>query len=80
MRTHKTRIEAARAGDTPEQISRNKNSRCKERSAARKHDNLEKIALRPNFSPKTQLERLDNRLGRGIGAKKERERLQKKLG
>ena len=78
-RTHKRSVENARSSMSPEQISRAKNNRCKERSAARKAQNLQMMEEQRKNRPsaKQQLANLDFRLGKGEGAKKERAKLAK---
>ncbi len=61
-----------------EQIRTNKNQRTKNRNAARKERNIE-IAEARRTDPFTQLKRLDERLGKNVGAKKERKRIAEKI-
>ncbi len=50
-------------------------ARTKERNLRRKRDNIEKDLKRKKYSPSEQLGRLDFRLGKGVGAVKERTKL-----
>lgn len=58
-----------------------KNHRAKARNLTRKRENLAKMeaAQAKRLSPTDQLARLDFRLGKGVGAVKERARLLTKL-
>ena len=60
-----------------------RNAQTKQRNLARltqrRKEHEERMTLRSKLSPKEQIERLDWRLGKGVGAKKERSRLQQQL-
>lgn len=62
------------------QLSREvRNGQTKQRNANRKAANLLEHSSRVKLSPVAQLVELDNRLGKGIGAKKERKKLNKEI-
>lgn len=64
---------------TPAEIRQNKCKRSRARNEARKRQAAEAAAERKQYrdslSPQQQLARLNQRLGKGVGAKKERGRL-----
>jgi hypothetical protein len=59
--------------------SESKNQRVKLRNAQRKRDNLQRMAEVVHRSPAEQLRVLDDRLGKGKGATRERAKLLAKL-
>ena len=60
-----------------------KHLRSKQRNQVRREEKQkihnERLAVRAKLSPQEQLERLDWRLGKDVGAKKERLRLQQQI-
>lgn len=50
-------------------------AQTKQRNAIRREKMKEKLSKRPEVDPFTQLKRLDERLGKNVGARKERKRL-----
>lgn len=58
--------------------SEKKNQRTKARNVVRKRENIERMLDAPKRSPGEQLHRLDKRLGKGVGAARERSRLGRK--
>lgn len=60
-----------------------RNAQTKQRNLARlaqrRKEHEERVEARSKLSPKEQLQRLDWRLGKNTGAKKERERLNKQI-
>jgi hypothetical protein len=80
-RTYKAVLEASRAGMSPESVHQGKCAAKRSARAARKADNFDKNHLRNTNkpTPEQQLARLDFRLGKGIGAGRERKRLLAKI-
>jgi hypothetical protein len=78
-RTHRKQIEGSRGNMSVDQIRQTKNQRTKQRNLLRKKEIAEKMALVESRSPKEQLAVLDERLGVGMGAVKERKKLLKRL-
>ena len=84
-RTHKAQIEARRAAGkvSPEQIRANKCEQSRQRNATRKAKRRAKaeqlIAQWQQLSPREQLKQLDQRLGRGVGAKRQSDRIQEAI-
>lgn len=82
-RVHRRRMERMQQGMTPEQIMQAKNQRCKERGQARKEQRVKDAAERSkawrSLKPAQQLKELDNRLGVGMGASKQRAKIAKLL-
>lgn len=56
-----------------------RNTQTKQRNANRKATNVAKMEAKTKLPAREQLAELDNRLGRGRGAKKERTKLLKAL-
>lgn len=79
QRSHAKQVRDSQRNLTPEQIRLAKNARCKARRAARLQEKLERFESGRATSPTEQLKRLDWRLGKGVGAKRERARLLAKL-
>lgn len=81
MGVYKDKVEAGHVAQklSLEEIRRNKCERCKVRNQNRRTEKQRRAeelrAERGKLSPKQQLQRLDWRLGKGVGAKKERARL-----
>jgi hypothetical protein len=84
-RTHKLSIEKMREARkaSPEQIRKEKYQRTKARNAERARERQVVIDERLNhwrsLTPQQQLTELDRRLGKGIGAKKQRARIAEQL-
>lgn len=78
-RTHKRGVESRQAGLSPEQIRRQKCASIASRHAIIKAERKEAQKSATPISPQEQLRRLDQRLGKGVGAKRERARLAGKV-
>jgi len=83
-RTHKDAVNAANKHMSAEQISQNKNERSKSRSTAdkaeRESEAVERQSHWGGLSLAEQLKQLDARLGKGVGAVKQRARIKEKIG
>jgi hypothetical protein len=77
VRTYKASVERSRGGMSAEQIHRGKCAAKRNARATRKA--ADKAKLKPKLTPEQQLAKLDFRLGVGVGAKRERKRLETKL-
>lgn len=78
-RTYKRSVEASQARLTPQQIREAKNARCVARRSARRDERAKIAAERKAATPQEQLQRLDWRLGRDVGATRERARLLQRI-
>jgi len=55
------------------------NVRAEDKRKQKRFEHEERMKVRDNLTPKQQIKRLDKRLGKNIGAKKERARLLKEI-
>lgn len=78
-RTYAKRLAESRKNMSADAIRRAKNERCKLRNAKRKAERLAVVAERQvawdSLTPTQKLVELDKRLGKGVGAKKQRAKL-----
>jgi hypothetical protein len=83
MGKYEKRIASGRSNMSPSQIREAKNERCRTRNARRRAERRAAAEERQEewgtLTPKQQLKALDGRLGEGIGAKKQRARIQEKI-
>ncbi len=79
VRTYKVNLEKGRVGLSPDQIHRNKCATKHNRNVQRSKFNKEQEENRAKLAPAKQVEALDFRLGKGIGAVKERKKLLTRL-
>ncbi len=75
MGKYSDELNRSRINMSPEQITNAKNSKKKARAAYRKEENLKIETERVRLTPEAQLQALDFRLGKGVGAQTERKRL-----
>lgn len=80
VRTHKKRTDEERSKMSDEEKRRANCARSKARNEERRKDRAERDASRPKLSPEGRLKQLDGRLGKGVGAVRERARLLATLG
>jgi hypothetical protein len=78
-RTHKKQKDAANRGKTPAQLRQESTARAHSRQSAlasqRREEATERLAAWQAKSPAQQIAALDARLGKGVGAKRQRARL-----
>lgn len=77
LRTHKASVDRAHAGLSPENLRQGKCAAKRNAGLTRKAYNIANASAKRERDPRKQLAKLDFRLGVGVGAKRERARLQK---